>query len=207
MRTFLFQGTRGGRGASRSRLRLTAVLLAALITGGVGYNIIATPPTYAESATVVFSLPKSDYSSYAYRRFATTTITSGEAMSQTLMSPQTQRKIRLAGGTASVDLALVNLYNEEYPDYGLPLATLTTASPSMADAHRTFMIAARRLSSLLATGQAAAGAPARHRLSAQFIADTGPVIQKGSLKRALAGLVVLALAAVAGLWKLIDACL
>jgi hypothetical protein len=202
MRASLFQGTRG---ASRGRLRLIAAALVTLIALGVGYDIIGTRPVYSESATVVFSLPKSDTSAHAYGKFFTSFIASGEAMSQTLMSPQIQREIRMAGGTASVDLELVNLFNEERPDYGIPLATLTTASPSMSAAHRTFMIAARRLSSLLAARQAAAGAYPRDRLSAQLVADTGAAAEKGSLKRALAGLGILALAAVAGLWKLIDA--
>jgi len=190
--------------ASRSRLRLTAVALVGLAAAGVGYAIITAPPTYAQSATIVFALPKSDSSGYAYGRFVTSAITSGEAMSQALLSPQVMRGIRLAGGTASVDLELVNLFNQEHPDYGVPLATLTTASLNSGTAHRTFLIAKRRLSSLLAARQAAAGAKTRDRLSAQFIADTGPVAVKGSLRRALAGLGVLALAAVTGLWQLID---
>jgi hypothetical protein len=192
-------------GAGRNRLHLTAALLVALITVGVGYDVMKTHPAYLESATIVFAWPKSDTSPYAYTRFVTSSTTSGEALSQILMSPQVQREIRLAGGTARVSLALVNLYNQEEPDYGRPLATLTALSPSPDAAHRTFVIAARRFISLLAARQAAAGASPRDRLSARVIADTGPAAQKGSLKRALGGLCVLALAAVAGLWKLIDA--
>jgi hypothetical protein len=193
------------RDAGRSRLRLAAALLVALFTAGVGYDVMKTQPAYLESATIVFAWPRTNTSAYAYTKFVTSSTTTGEAMSQVLLSPPIQREIRLAGGTARVSLALVNLYNQEEPDYGRPLATLTALSPSADATHRTFVIAARQLIGLLAARQAAAGASPRERLSARLIADTGPAAQRGSLKRALGGLGVLALAAGAGLWKVIDA--
>jgi hypothetical protein len=193
------------RDAQRSVLRLVAVLVVSLVGSGAAYDIASTPPTYLESGTVVFSLPKSLTSPKAYFIFANPLITSSEVIVQSLMSPQDQRQIRDAGGTASVTMALVNLYDEEYPDYGVPLATLTAASPSAAHAHRTFMIAARRLGDLLAARQAAAGVTRRNRITALVIADTGPAVQTGSSKRVLAGLVLLALVAIAGLWGIIDA--
>jgi hypothetical protein len=193
------------RNADRSRLRRAAVLLVALTAAGIGYHVAGTPPVYLESATVVFTLPRSDMSPHAYKRFVNPSIMSGEAMVQVLMSPQTRFQIRRAGGTASVSLALVNLYNEEYPDYGIPLATLSAVSPSTEATHHTFMIAARLLRGLYAYRQAEAGADARIRFSAQIIADTGPTRQQGSLKRVLAGLGLLALVAVGALWGLIDA--
>jgi hypothetical protein len=192
------------RDAGRKRLRLAAVLVVVIVAAGVGYGVMSTPRTYLESATVVFSLPKSATSPNAYYKFAVSGITSGEAMTQILMSPQAQRRIRRAGGTASVNLALVNLYNEEYPDYGVPLATLTVASPSAENVHITFMIAARRLSSLLTARQAKVGVNPRNRISTQIIADTGPILQSGSPKRAFGGLIILALVAVAALWSRID---
>jgi hypothetical protein len=193
------------RNAQRSLLRLVTVLVVALVGSGVAYDIASTPPTYLESGTVVFSLPRSMTSPNAYFIFANPLITSSEVMIQSLTSPQDQQQIRDAGGTASVTMALVNLYDEEYPDYGVPLATLTAASPSAAQAHRTFMIAAGRLGDLLAARQAAAGVTRRNRISAQVIAATGPVVQAGSAKRVLAGLALLALMAIAGLWGIIDA--
>ena len=69
------------------------------------------------------------------------------------MSPPAQRQIDAAGRGASASLALVNLYNEQYPDYGVPLATLTAASPVAADAHRTFVAADPVLGLLLAARQ------------------------------------------------------
>lgn len=177
--------------AARKRLRL-AVTLALFFLAAVGaYEIVSTQPTYVESATVEFSLPKSQTAPNAYYLFAPSLITSGEAITQMLTSPSAQRRIRESGGTADVNLALVNLYNEQYPDYGEPLATLTASSSAAANSHRTFMAAARLLDQLLAVRQAQAGVPARDRISAQMIGNTAPTVQSGSRKRAFAGLMLL----------------
>ena len=125
-------------------------------------------------------------------------------MTKILASPQAQRQIREAGGTADVGMQLTNLYNEEYPDYGEPLAMLTTASQSPADAHRTFVIAARLLDHLLAARQAQAGVSPGKRIFAQIVGDTGPIVQAGSPKRALGGLALLTAVAAAMGWSLID---
>lgn len=184
--------------------RLAAALLVWVVAAGVGYDLMKLPPSYRESATVMFSLPKSESSPNAYYAYAIPLITSAQAMVQELTSPQAQSEILKAGGSARVDLQLVNLYSEQYPDYGVPLATLSAASPSAGNAQRTFVIAVRRLVSLLAARQAKAGVARRDRISAEIIADTGPLVQTGSRKRVLAGLAALALMAVAGLWSLID---
>ena len=97
-----------------------------------------------------------------------------------MQSPQAQRKIRAAGGTAKVSLALVNLYDEEYPNYGVPLATLTASALDAAGVHRTFVIASRLLHRLLAGLQSGAGVRPHNRISAQIIGDTGVAAQPGS---------------------------
>jgi hypothetical protein len=191
-------------GAARKRLRVVAVMVVVLLAAGIGHGIESTPPTYFDSATVMFSLPRSQTAPMAYYFYAPSLIMSGEGISQILTSPQVQDQIRRAGGTAIVSLPLVNLYNEEYPDYGVPLATLTTASQSAAAARRTFMIAARLIGQILATSQANAGVSPRNRISAQILAATGPVVQKGSSKRVFAGLALLAAVATSMLWGLID---
>ena len=115
--------------AKRRWLRLGAVVMVLFLAAGIEYDIVHTPPMYLESATVVFSLPKSQDALSAYLGYAPSLITTADAMTQILASPQAQRQIRQqAGGTASVSLALVNLYDEEYPNYGVPLATLTARS-------------------------------------------------------------------------------
>jgi hypothetical protein len=187
-------------GKARKRLRLTLVAATLLLVTGAGYDIEISPPMYLESATVEFSLPKAQNAPNAYYTFAPSLITSGEAMVRILMSPPAQRQIGAAGRHASVSLALVNLYNEEYPFYGFPLATLTAASPVAADAHRTFMVAARVLGLLLAARQKQAGVPPSERISAQILGDSGPVIQTGSRARVFGGLALLAAIAVGLAW-------
>jgi hypothetical protein len=186
--------------SAQKRLRLAAVVVAIVLAAGVGYDIKSAPPTYLESATVIFTLPKFWASSYTYSWLAPSVITSGEAMTQILTSPQSQHRIREAGGTADYNLVLINLYNEDHPNYSRPLATLTAASPSAADAHRTFTAAARLLGHLLAVQQAQAGVAPRNRISAQIIGDTGPIAAAGSPKRTLAGLALLAVVGVSLLW-------
>ncbi len=175
--------------------RLAAAVLVLFLAAGVSYQIASKPPTYAEAAAVVFSLPKSQTGPNAYLMFGPSLIASSEAMTQILLSPQAQQQIREAGGTASVSLALVNLYDEEYPNYGVPLAHLTISSESAESVHPTFDIAARLLYRLLAVWQAKMGVRPHNRISAQIVGDTGLTVQTGSRKRVIAGLAVLTLIA------------
>lgn len=175
------------------------MLATLLVAAGAAYYIKTSPPAYAESATVEFSLPESQNSPNAYYMYAPSLITSAEAMAQILMSPSAQRQIRAAGG-ARVNLALVNLYNEEYPYYGLPLATLTATSPVAADTRRTFVAATRVLSLLLTEWQAQEGVPPHERIPARILGDGGPVIQSGSRARVFGGLAILAAIAACSAW-------
>jgi hypothetical protein len=133
--------------------------------------------------------------------FAPSLIASSEVMVQILMSPSAQRQIGAVGRDTSVSLALVNLYNEEYPDYGVPLATLTAVSPVAADAHRTFVAATRVLRLLLTTRQRQMGVPPRERISAWILGDSGPVVQTGSRARVFGGLALLTAIAVGLAWN------
>lgn len=180
----------------RKPLRLTLVVATLLLAAGAGYDIKISPPLYLESATVEFSPPKVPNAANAYYVFAPSLITSGEAMVQILMSPSVQNQIGAVGRGASVSLALVNLYNEEYPNYGVPLATLTAASPVAADTHRTFVVAARTLGLLLAARQEQAGVRPSDRISARILGDSGPIIQTGSRARVYGGLALLAAMAI-----------
>ena len=146
-------------GKAGKRLRLALVAATLLLAAGAGYDIKISPPMYLESATVELALPKTQNAPNAYYMFAPSLIASGEVMVQILMSPSAQHQIDAAGRAARVSLALVNLYNEEYPYYGVPLATLTAASPVAADAHRTFLVAAHVLVLLLAARQKQMGVP------------------------------------------------
>ena len=182
-------------GAARKRLTLLLVMIVLMLAAGAVYEVRNTPATYQESALVVFSLPKSQSAPYAYTMFATSLISSADAITQVMMSPLAQQQMREAGGTADVSMALVNLYSEQYPDFGEPLANLMSVAPSAAIAHRSFEIAVRTINHLLAARQAHANVRPRNRILAQIIGDSGPVIQVGSAKRVYAGLAVLTLVA------------
>jgi hypothetical protein len=184
--------------------RLAVIVAVLILASGVGYSIKAAPPTYRQSATVLFSAPRFRTAADAYSSLAPSLITSAAAMIQVLLSPGIQRKIRAAGGTADINMALTNLYSEEYPDYGEPLAGLTVTSSSAAIARHTFRVTVRRLRRILRTRQEQAGVPRRHRISAQILGKTGLVIQAGSLKRVFAGLALLAIVAISALWSFLD---
>ncbi|MGD0242455.1 MAG: hypothetical protein ABSB59_19300 [Streptosporangiaceae bacterium] len=186
---------------TRKRLRLILVMATLLLAAGAGYDIEISQPEYLESATVELSLPKAQNAPDSYYMFAPSLIASSEVMVQILMGPSAQRQIGAVGRGTSVSLALVNLYNEEYPDYGVPLATLTVASPVAADAHRTFATAARVLRLLLKAWQRRMGVPPRERISAWILGDSGPVIQTGSRARVFGGLALLAAMAAGLAWN------
>jgi hypothetical protein len=173
-------------------LRLTLVVATLLLAAGAGYDIKISPPMYLESAIVELNLPKAHNAPNDYYKRAPSLIASGEVMVQILMSPPAQRQIDAAGPGASASLALVNLYDEQYPNYGVPLATLTAASPVAADAHRTFVAATRVLGLLLAARQKQLGVLPRERITAQILGDSGPIVQTGSRARVFGGLALLA---------------
>ncbi len=183
--------------------RIVAAAIVLFLAAGVRYELASNPPIYAEGTTVVFHLPKSQRAPNAYIIFAPSLIATSEAMTQILLSPQAQQQIRAAGGAASVNIALVNLYDEEYPNYGVPLANLTVSSPGAASVRPTFAIAVRLLQRLLAARQARLNVRPRNRISAQVIGVTGLTVQDGSPKRVLAGLAVLALIAYSALLRLL----
>lgn len=180
---------------------MTLVAATLLLAAGAGYGIDISSPMYLESGTVELSLPKTQNAPNAYFMFAPSLITSGEVMVQILMSPAVQRQIGALSRGASASLALVNLYNEEYPYYGFPLATLTTASPVAANAHRTFVVAARVLGLVLAARQEQLGVSPRERISAQILGDSGPIIQAGSRARVFGGLALLTVIAAGLAWN------
>lgn len=188
-------------GKARKWLRLILVAALLLVVARVGYDIKTSPPIYLESATVEISLPKAQNAPNAYYIYAPSLITSGEVMVQTLMSPSVQSQIGATDSGATVSFALVNLYNEEYPDYGFPLVTLTATSPVAAEAHRAFLAAARMTSVLLAARQKQLGVAPRDQVTARVLGVSGPIIQTGSRARVFGGLALLAAMAVGLAWN------
>ena len=182
--------------------RITVLTLTVAITAGVGLHIERSRPNYVESATVLFTVPAANSSTTVYTWQAGALISTGSVISQIVMSPQIEHKVARAGGTAAYSLTLVNLYNQDYPDYGYPEATLSVHSPDQVSTHRTYLIAKRMLIEILASRQRQARVPRGHRIVAQVANDSGPIPRTGSRKRALGGLLLLGLVAASTGWSL-----
>lgn len=177
---------------SLMRRHLVAVMVVFVLAAGMAWNIKKTPPAYSESANVIFVPPAvNPYSSIS--SYTSALISTAFVMTDTMLSPESQQKIRNAGGIANFNLGLINLSNEQFPYYGYPYVTLTATSVNPADAHRTFTIVAQSLQHLVSERQAKAGVPLTSRISTHVVADTGPIAQVGSPKRAYAGLMLLAI--------------
>jgi hypothetical protein len=172
------------------------------MTGGLAVHIEQNRPDYVESATVLFTVPAANSSATGYTWQAEALISTGSVISQIVMSPQIEHKVAQAGGTAAYSLTLVNLYNQDYPDFGFPEATLSVHSPDPVSTHRTYLIAKRTLIETLASQQKQAGAPRGDRIVVQVANDSGPLPRTGSPKRALGGLLLLGLVAGGAGWSL-----
>src|ERR1022692_2052737 len=185
------------------RVRMAGLAIILILAAVLAFDIENTQPTYAESAVVLFAMPAYQTAVTAatlYTWYAPALITTGDAVTQIVMNSQSQTRIQAMGGTASYGLTLINLYNQDYPNYSYPDATLTAVSASPAETHWTFMVAARALNRTLAARKAAAGGAPVDRISVRIIGDSGPMVQTGSHKRALAGLTLLAILAGTSAW-------
>lgn len=168
-----------------------AVVATCVLAAIFSFALLHANPGYVDSATVAFTGPSGSY------KDPNGLLATSQVMSSYMMGPAAQAQIRQAGGTTSYNVALVNLYNIEYPDYGVPYATVTTTSPDPAAAARTFTAVMTVLSNHLASMQQEQGAPPVTHVQAVYIsAPTGPLIQTGSHKRSLIGLAVLTIIAV-----------
>jgi hypothetical protein len=181
--------------AGLMRRHLLAATVVLMLVAGTGYCIKSTSPMYSEGATVVFTVTDAMANAHLSGQLISPLIATEVMMTQVLMSPAAQDQVRAAGGTAQFELAPVNFYSMQYPDYAEPSATLTTASQRPADVQRTFRVVLRLLGQRLAAIQAQAGVPPRHRIRTFLIGDTGPIVQPGSPMRVFAGLAVLAVVA------------
>jgi hypothetical protein len=166
------------------------VIVLFVLTVGLAYHIHRAKPSYMVTSTVSFIAPSLKNSVNYYDGLLATT----EIMTYSMMSQKTQELVRAAGGTADYNVALVNLNNEDFPNYSNPYVTVTTTAPDPVAAQNTFSIVMRTLQRSLATQQVSQGAPAKAWITAYTIAPPdGPVAQSGYPKRTLAGLAVLAM--------------
>jgi hypothetical protein len=201
-----------GEMATLVRRRWAAVAVVLVLAAGASYMIKKTPATYEEQGAVVFGTatsPANPNEYDGYNVFTTPLITVAEVvvramMGEQAMSTQAQRPVLTPQGAAGFNLALVNLYNEEYPDYGEPEATLTTQSSSPAAVHTAFVQVSREVASRLNALQVEAGVQPQDRISEHVVGDTGPLLEAGSPKRVYIGLILLTLIAVFTVASFVD---
>lgn len=174
------------------RRHIVALAVLFVLVAGLAYHIERTKPLYMSTATVSFIAP-TIRNIWGYGE---SLLAMDEIMAYSMMSPSTQESVRAAGGTATYDVALVNLNNEDYPNYSDPYVTVTTTSPDPAATQNTFTIVMRRLADEVNMRQARQGGPPSTWIRTYTIAaSAGPVAQTGYPKRTLAGLAVLAIIA------------
>jgi hypothetical protein len=181
--------------AALMRRHVVAVMVVLVLAASVGYMLRHTQPSYEETATMILATPDSAANPNPYNVFSVSLIDTGDVMVRTLMGPQGQQQVRAAGATGTFDVALVNLYNEEYPNYQ-PYITVIGISQDPAEAHHTFAIVSKVLSDNLAAAQAKQGVPPVDRITGTIVGDTGPLVQSGSSKREYVIFVVLTIIAV-----------
>jgi hypothetical protein len=162
-----------------------------MLAVGLAWDIKTTPPTYEEGATIVFMLPGANpYSTLGSQLIPVTNL-----MTATITSTKYLGEIRAAGGTAASNIAMVNLYNEQFPQYGVPYVSISSESSDPAAVGRTFDIIVETLRNLLSSRQTQAGVPQWGRVSIRVVGDSGVRARGGSHIRVLFGLAVLTLMA------------
>ena len=177
------------------RRQWSAIIVVFVLTVAIALDFKHTKPLYQDTGNVLFSAPGST-KSYASTVPIDTLIVTAYANVDYMTSPAASLQVRRAGGLGQYQFSLVNFYNQEYPDYSKPLATLRASSYSPVVAQGTFDAALRVIDQILEEQQSAAGTPVDHRITASLVGgSSGPVPQVGYPKRTLAGLGLLALVA------------
>jgi hypothetical protein len=172
------------------RRNLVAVIAVCAFGAVLSYVLLHADPGYVDTATVAF------YGPGGTNQNADGLLATSQVTADYVMDAAAQAQIRQAGGTTSYDVAPVNLYNIEYPNYGVPYVTVTTTSLDPVAAMHTFTAVMKVLDDDLARIQQEQGVQPTYRITAAYIATpTGPISQKGSHIRSLVGLAVLTLIA------------
>ena len=158
--------------AALLRRHIMAVAVIFILTAGLAYHFEHTTPGYTETGTAAFTLPGAGFFTQQ-----TPLLVMNELMANSVTSPRGHEQVRRAGGTGDYDVALVNLNNEDFPNYGLPYATVTATSPTAAEAQATFSAVMTVLRRNLATLQLQQGARPNSLIELRTIAPSGPVAQ------------------------------
>jgi hypothetical protein len=173
------------------RRHVVAVGAVLVLAAGLGLYLQHRPPGYADSATVAFVAPKNQGGLFG---FGQSLLVADQVMTASLSGPQGQEQVRQAGGTAKFSVELVNLSDEEFPNYSDPYATVSVISQDSAVAAKTYSAVLQVLQEDLSAIQARQGAKPNTWIHMHIIADSpapGPQPQRGSRDRILAGLAIL----------------
>jgi hypothetical protein len=175
----------------RHRIAITIVALSACM---LSYHLVRSNPGYIDSGGVGFTAPKN---SVAMFQDIQSLQVVEQATTGYIMGSQGEREVRAAGGTALYNVAMLNLYNEQYPDYGQPYVEITVMSNDPEEAQQTFRAVLGVLRKATAMLQEQVGASPENEVRATLVAEpTGPITQSGSHKRSYAALGVLTTIAV-----------
>ena len=183
------------------RRHVLAILAVILVSGGVAYSFKHTQPTYAETGTMVLLPPISGVKPNPFEAVGSSLTDAAAVLSFDVMSPAGQQRVIRAGGTAQVDVELVNYYNLQYPNFVNPYLTITTTSTDPNAVHSTFTLVTKMLTKDLTTRQDVAP---NNQILIELAGDTGPLIEQGSSKRALGGLAILTLIAIFAVAAFLD---
>jgi len=184
------------------RRHLIAIAIVALVACMFSYHLIHDDPGYIDSGGVGFIAPENPISMFQNTESLQVT---EEAAAWFMMGSQGEREVRAAGGTVSYNVAMLNLYNEQYPDYSQPYVTITVMSNYPEEAQQTFRAVLGVLRKATAMLQERVGANPKNEVRAELVTQpTGPIAQSGSHKRSYAALAVLAIIAIYMIARALD---
>jgi hypothetical protein len=179
-----------------------AVAFVALVAGALSYHLIRANPEYMDSGGVAFTAPNNSVIMFQNTRSLQVV---EEAVAWYMMGSQGEQQVRAAGGTAPYNVAMLNLYNEDFPDYSRPYVAITVMSNYPEAAQQTFRAALGVLRKATGVLQEQIGASPKNEVKATLIsAPTGPIAQGGSHKRSYPALGVLTIIAVYLVARVLD---
>jgi hypothetical protein len=174
----------------RHYIAVLAVLVLALWTV---HDFKATPMVYNDSATVVFKPPVSQRYPNPYESGGGSIITAAGVIATYVNGSEGQKLVAAAGGTLPYTTALINGYNQDYPNYTAPEVDVEVNGTDIGAVMRTYAAVIQVIKAQTVARQTAAKAPKVDRIALQVIGDPGPLAQPGSSKRSLGGLMLLTL--------------
>lgn len=179
-----------------------AIAIVALAAGMLSYQLIRENPGYIDSGSVTFTVPQGSVSMFGNTRSLQVV---EEVTAWYMMGSQGEQQVGAAGGTAPYNVAMLNLYNEEFPDYSQPYVTITVMSHYPEAAQQTFRAVLSVLRTATAMLQEQVGATPKNEVKATLAAEpSGPIAQDGSHKRSYAALAMLTIIAMYMVARVLD---